>query len=229
MMAQTGENKAAALGPSKFPWWKDWRGECVALIASGPSTNKKTVEILKGRIHVAAIKTNIDLCKDSRGYWADLVYGCDGAWWKSRNGLEQFKGLKLTYDASASDAYPGLHKVEIDKKRHEILTDEPGLVGSGCNSGFQLLNIVVQFGVTGILLIGFDVDDRSGVHWYGRNNWPGARNPDGSVFPGWRQHYAAAAPALKNRGVDVVNASPASAIDCFRKAGAEETLRQWGL
>ncbi len=166
------ENAAARLGPQQFDWWKDWRGECVAIVASGPSTKKATVELLRNRIHVIAIKKNIELCR-----WADVVYGCDAAWWRSVHGLPSYKGLKLSWADGGAKHYPDVHGVSIVQHKTRMLFDQPGQIGSGRNSGFQTINITAQFGAAGILLIGFDADDRSGVHWYGRNNWMDANNP----------------------------------------------------
>lgn len=102
--------------------------------------------------------------------------------------------------------------------------DEVGKIGGGGNSGFQALNLAVQLGATRVLLIGFDMHDRGGVHWYGRNNWVGANNPTDSNFRRWIRALNIAAPVLANRGVEVVNASPFSDLQCFPKASIEEWL-----
>lgn len=94
------------------------------------------------------------------------------------------------------------------------------MVGSGGNSGFQALNLAVQFGARRILLVGFDMNDRGGVHWYGRNSWPMANNPDHNNFRRWIAAFEGAAPLLKSMGIEVVNLSPHSAIQCFPKEAA---------
>lgn len=224
-------NVAAALGPSQFDWWQDWRGECVAIIASGPSTKTVNLEILRNRIHVIAIKENVNLCP-----WADVVYGCDAAWWKHRRGLPEYKGVKLSHDASVCAGF-GINKITVKTidnmvdapKVDKIFTDEPSVIGNGGNSGFQAKNIAVQFGGVGILLVGFDMHERSGAHWYGRNNWAMANNPNEENFQRWRKSFADCAPGLKKRGIDVVNASPTSVLTCFRRATIEQALTGWGL
>lgn len=204
--------------------WPDWRGECVAIVASGPSAKGAGVEKLRNRIHVIAIKENVNLCP-----WADVVYGCDAAWWNHRRGLPEFAGLKLTWGGDAAHRapdYPGLEKIRIEVKVDRLLFGEVGLVGAGGNSGFQALNLATQFGATAILLLGFDLQ---GGHWYGRNNWANANNPDASNFPRWRRAFEAAAPDLKKSGIDVVNASPSSTLNCFPKMSVDDALRRWGL
>lgn len=161
--------------------------------------------------------------------WADVVYGCDGPWWKSRNGLPEFPGVKLAHDTAVCAKYPDVHKIEIVREQDKFLFDEPGVVGNGGNSGFQALNIALQFGARRVLLVGFDMHVGSGVHWYGRNTWQGANNPQMSNLMHWRDVFEQQAPRLADRGIEVINASPDSALTCFRRVSFEQALEDWNL
>jgi hypothetical protein len=176
--------------------------------------------LLRGRVRVIAIKQNVDLCP-----WADMVYGCDGAWWKFRQGLPEFSGPKVVW-AGAQLEYPGLLTVQIPGNRStgfssDMLFDEIGTVGGGRNSGFQAINLAAQLGPKRILLIGFDMTDRAGVHWYGRNTWAGANNPDAGQMHTWARTLDKAAPELRRRGVEVINCSAISDLTAFPKARLE--------
>ena len=218
-------NPAAELGPSKFAWWQDWRGECCAIVAGGPSVKAVGVELLRNRIHVIAVKESVDLCP-----WADVVYGCDGAWWRHRKGMSEFRGLKIAYDPRACTEF-GLQKIHIENaSTDKMLFDEPGMIGSGGNSGFQAANLAAQFGATGILMIGFDMEHTNGgAHWYGRNNWLNCSNPLESNFKRWRTAFRGSAHQLKTIGIDVVDASPNGKLDCFRKRSIGDAMNDWGL
>lgn len=206
--------------PDWFPHWN-----AASIVASGPSAKGKHIDLLRGRIPVLAIKKSVELCP-----WADVVYGCDPAWWKSVRGLPDFKRLKLTWATGICDEYPGIQRVFIDDKKYDrLLLNEPGHVGAGGNSGFQALNLAVQFGAKRILLIGFDMQENHGEHWYGRNHWPMANNPNNENFRRWRAAFDTAAADLKRMGIEVINASPHSGLKCFSKASVEETLAAWGL
>jgi hypothetical protein len=219
------ENKAAETGPDNVSWWLDWRGECCAIVASGPSVKRQDLNCLRDRIHVFAIKGNIDLCPT-----AEVVYGCDAHWWLHRKGLPEFKGAKLAYSVPLAPQFPGLHQIHIDRDTERLILNKPGHVGSGGNSGFQAFNLAVQFGATGILLIGFDMAaEGNSPHWYGRNDWPGCANPDTHNYNRWRKAFDESRPTVEALGIDVVNASPISAISAFRRAGLEDALRGWGL
>lgn len=179
---------------------------------------------LQGRVRAVAIKKSFELAP-----WADVVYGCDAPWWRGVVGLPGFSGLKLAYDDGIVGQY-GIRKVCIeDKHLDEILTEKTGYVGSGGNSGFQALNLVVQFGARRILLAGVDAHGEPGrEHWYGRNNWNGTNNPSRENYRRWARAFYSCAPVLQSMGVDVVNLSRESSIKCFRHSSAEEAMREWG-
>jgi hypothetical protein len=212
-------NAAFHEGRKAFDWWPDWRRESVAIIASGPSAKSHDLKLLAG-LKVIAIKENVELYPR-----ADIVYGCDGAWWRHRQGLKAFRGLKIAYDPRVCDTFADIKRVEIAKTTDRILTAAPLHIGSGGNSGFQALNLAVQFGAKRIMLIGFDMTDRSGVHWYGRNNWMNANNPSDPNFRRWMAAFHASLPDLE--GVLVVNVSPTSVLKAFPRISLAETLQDW--
>lgn len=205
--------------------WPDWTGETVAIIASGPSVQKEDVELLKGRMRVLAIKRCVELAP-----WADAVYGCDLPWWRSVQGLPDFEGVKLAYAPKACDEY-GAKQVLIPNAADSdsLLFGAIGTVGGGGNSGFQALNLAVQFGAKRILLLGFDCRAENRVHWYGRNNWTGCANPHEGVFKRWRRAFDQGAEQLKARGVEVLNASQYTALKRFPKVTVADALGRWSV
>jgi len=216
-------NNAFEKGRATYPWWPDWRGDCAAIVAGGPSLKGFDLSPLKDRIHTIAIKVAIDLCP-----WAEVVYGCDAPWWVSRNGLPKYKGIKL-YHGIQANQYPNMRRVEIEIGSDTMLVDKPLKIGNGGCSGFQALNLAVQFGITDVILIGYDLHERGGVHWYGRNKWNQANNPMGSNYNRWRKGFETAKPSLTNLGVTVINASLGSELKCFPIKSLEDTMREWGL
>lgn len=121
-----------------------------------------------------------------------------------------------------------MHKVEV-QDHDKFLFDEPGLIGSGGNSGFQAINIAAQFGATRILLIGFDMHTGSGVHWYGLNAWRDANNPSINNMLRWRDALTKQAHRLSAMGIEVINASADSALRCFQIKTIDVALEAWGL
>lgn len=214
-------------------WFLNWTGPA-AIVASGPSAKNANVAALRGKMPVMAIKECVEVCP-----WADVVYGCDAAWWRHRKGLPNFSGLRVAWQGSKLRPTYDIKRVAIDtsqdniypveRRQYRMVFDDLGTVGGGGNSGFQAVNLAVQFGATKLLLIGFDMHDRGGVHWYGRNTWAKSGNPDESCFARWRRDFDRAAADLEMRGVEVVNAAPHTALTCFRRGTIEQALSGWGV
>lgn len=205
--------------------WPDWSSKPVLFVASGPSAKDVAIGALRGRVFAFAVKEGVELCP-----WADAVYGCDKPWWDHKQLLPRFSGLKMAWEGEPKWSAPGIVSIRIpDAKDDRILTDQIGVVGSGRNSGFQAVNLAVQFGMRRGILVGYDMTDRSGSHYYGRNAWPNANNPDGWLFEKWQKAFNDAAKDLTRLGIEIVNTSTYSALTCFRKAPLHEIVREWSL
>ncbi len=109
-------------------------------------------------------------------------------------------------------------------RRDEIVVHQFGKVGYGGNSGFQALNLAVQFGCRTIILVGFDMHDRDGIHWHGKHD-RGLRNPTTRSLSRWRGVLDAQAEPLKRMGVTVINASMISALEAFPKMTFVDAMR----
>ena len=201
-------------------WFPDWTGETVAIVASGPSTKKVSYGLLKGRVKTIAIKENHEICP-----WADMVYGCDLPFWRNCQNLPKFTGLKVAHK-STTDTIKTIRIVEHEDR---LLTAEPGLIGSGANSGFHALNMAVQFGAKRILLLGYDMSDTHGIHWFGRSQGDGRSQPGEWNFKRWRKAFAIASTQLHAMGIETLNASPLSSLTCFPIVTVEDALKKWGI
>lgn len=90
--------------------------------------------------------------------------------------------------------------------------DKPGTTGQGGgNGGFQLANLVDQFGPARIILLGFDMH---GGHWHGAHPI-GMGNPDERSFAAWIETFAANAHRFR---AEIINCTPGSALTCFSRA-----------
>lgn len=156
--------------------------------------------------------------------WADVLYACDGKWWEKNNGVPAFQGIKVSQDKRACRLFSDVNYVQLVNRSEELITDRPGCIASGSraggNSGFQALNLTVQFGAKRILLVGFDMH---GEHWHGRHP-SGLNNPSPQNFQDWRLAFDRAAPSFAAVGVDVINCSPVSVLQGFRKMDLGEAL-----
>jgi len=155
--------------------------------------------------------------------WADLLYACDFAWWRLHGGVPQFAGTKVSQDEKACRKPWGVRQVHVTREQDRLLLDTPGVLGWGGNSGFHALNLAAQFGVRRIVLVGYDMTLANGVHWHGPHPSE-LNNPMAGNVARWRRVIEAAATTLTGLGIEVLNASPMSALEAYPKVKFEDAL-----
>lgn len=200
--------------------WPDWTGQAVVIVASGPSAAEVPLSLAKGQAKFMAVKDGWRLCP-----WADVLYGCDHHWWEAHRGVPEFPNLRMAYDARTIEKFRGMPflKVSIKKQREEFMFDEIGNVGWGGNSGFHAINLVAQFGVIRIALVGFDMRVDKGKHFFGDHKYTKDR-PSQANCTRWARIIDSQAKVLLKRGISVVNCSNVSTLTAFPKMGLEEFL-----
>lgn len=176
----------------------------VACVAPGPSLTRETCERLAGKCRVLAINNAWELCP-----WADWLYACDGPWWDEyhRKVAAGYRGECWTQDLTASRKY-GLHHVQSAPapERFSGLSRTPGVVHTGCNGGYQAINLALHFGATRILLVGYDMQ---GTHFFGEYANPNLRR-ESRDFARWIECYETIQPA--DYGLDILNCTLGSAL-----------------
>ena len=150
-----------------------------------------------------------------------MLYACDYDWWQHNRGRTDFRGLRLGADVRNNKW--GVLPVKVDMRRHDIAVHKFGTVGSGGNSGFQALNLAVQFGCRNIILVGYDMHDQNGIHWHGKHD-NGLRNPTRQSLGKWRVAIDRQAALLEQIGARVLNASLDSALTAYPKMTFDAAL-----
>jgi len=198
-----------------------WEGRTVAILASGPSMSAHVAEnIRQAGIPAVAINDTARLAP-----WADMLYACDGKWWLHHASWAlNFAGLKVTADDSL--VFPQVKCIGLrpnGRGGYEELgfDPDPAYVRTGENSGYQTTHIVAHGGAKRILLTGFDM---RGDHWFGKHP-PGLADANGcGVFPQFIENFKTIVEPLRERGIDVVNCTPDSALRCFPLGNLEDEL-----
>ncbi|MDZ4376476.1 MAG: hypothetical protein U1C74_34260 [Phenylobacterium sp.] len=204
--------------PRPFGWFPDWRDRVAVVVGSGPSAKGQDLEAAKGQAGVLTVNESWRLAP-----WADALYACDDAWWRARRGVPDFPGLKICGDERTPKAFPEIRRVRPNANVDAILMREAGRIGYGGNSGFQAVNLALQFGSRRIVLVGFDLHLADGVHWHGRHA-ANLNNPSAQSLARWAVTLDRQAPAIAALGVEVLNTSPQSALTAYRKVPLEEAL-----
>jgi len=202
------------------PLWKD--GAAV-IIGGGPSVNQTQIDLVheahsKGIIHVIAINNAYQIAP-----WADVLYAADRAWWgwHYEESSKNFQGLRITSSKYAKMKYPDVTWIEgeahdqgLSKRRDSIVQ---GRIG-----GYQTINLAVNFGATRILLLGYDMRTVGGMtHWHG--NHPNRQRP---IWKHRIEHFKNMLPDLKERGIEVINCTPGSALDAFPMGDIADELER---
>lgn len=190
-------------------------GETVVIAASGPSLDQDQVDRVRGQ-RLIVINTTSELAP-----WADMLYACDAKWWDAHEGAPGFRGLKVTQDEQAAQKW-GLKRVPLVYGAG--LSLEPERIHGGGNGGYQALNLAVLLGARRIILLGYDMQHSgSRIHWHGRHP-DGMNNPRESTIRAWTENFRSTVPDLERAGVEVINASRETALDCFPRASLDSAL-----
>jgi len=172
--------------------------------------------------------------------WADWLYGADaGRFWGwcsgpgRINGDEpdavDFSGTKIVAWSSATlvdrQYLDRLIEHGVNVLRHcsplqcSGISPDPGLI-YGFNSVHHVLSVIHHTGARRVILLG--VDMRASGHWH--VDWPeGGISAD---YPPMRYSLETLVEPLASAGVEVLNASPGSALTCWPAVELAQVLDQ---
>ncbi len=175
------------------------------ILGGGPSLAQVDLSLLAGR-HVIAVNNAYKL-----GPWDVMFFG-DGGWLRAeRERLVSFTGIKVTVAKEHLDE-PGLLVVKRSRGRFGI-SEDPGVLTWNLHSGACAINLAVHLGVRRIVLLGYDMRKIDG-----QSNWhadyppqPPSKNP----YPRFLMPFEAIARDLARLQVEVVNATPGSALTAW--------------
>lgn len=195
----------------------------VTCIGTGPSLRLSQIESAQRKGFTLFGCNNVwQLCRLS------VHYACNKAWWDHYwSDVADDPAEKWTCNRAAADRY-GLNWVA--EKNARGLSSDPDVVHHGHGSGYTLLNLAYLMGAERIVLLGYDMKYASDYNGHAQQTGSGPRHYFGE-YPSQLQHWpkmrvkngiheelvelyrSVAAQGL----VEVINCTPDSAIDCFRR------------
>lgn len=185
---------------------RTWEGETAYILAAGPSLYLVELERLRGRPTIAV---NFSYLKAP---WADVIYATDGHFWPLVDDRQHQNSLKISV---AESEVPGV--LRLENTGLSGFEESPSGLRIGWTSTYAAINLAVHFGAARIVLLGVDMRTVEGrTHWEG---YPCA-DPKMETDPDFYRKYlmpnfdTLVAP-LKARRVEVLNATPGSALHCF--------------
>lgn len=211
---------------SRPDWYPNWAGKTIVIVASGPSAPFVDLDKGIGKAKFVAINRSLNLCP-----WADIWYCCDFQWWHQYYTNKEFRAevgefygsLKVCVDYRIRDQPKWGVKFLYCEKPNDSMVMDLGKVGWGGNSGFNCLNMVVQFKPAKVILVGFDMTKTRGAHWHDPHP-KGLSNPTTNSIERWRRVTDNAAQSLRKAGIAVINCSEMSVLKNYPKMDFEEAL-----
>lgn len=198
----------------------EWAKRPAVVIASGPSLADEQLQHveqlhLQERVHVIAVNNTIQ-----RAPWADVAYF--GDYMAIKHYLPKLRPLTLaewvTVDRAAAERWKLTHLKHATP--NGISLERVHLNG---NSGAQAINVAAAFGAQRIVLLGFDMREVGGrAHWFGQHPGNLVRV---QLFPEWLHKFEAIERDARRLGINIVNATPESALQCFPKVDLVEALQ----
>jgi Protein of unknown function DUF115 len=186
-----------------------------AIVASGPSLAAWQVEYLRGKAKVIACNGSFQAMT-----YPAIVYGCDESFWKHYAAAVKAAGHECwTQHAKAARKY-GLNWIKsVDKPG---LPDTPDMLHFGGNSGYQAICLAVCMGAERIILIGFDMQETGG-RWHWHDDLRGVEGKD-PIIARWAKAFPPLADGLRQRGIETINCTIETALNCFPRADLRNVL-----
>lgn len=207
--------------PAPVPFWgwdRSFEGQAVAVIGGGPSHAMLDLDVLRGHRFIAVNSA----CRKVRPAATadDLLFFHDNSWAENRPELlTGWPGPVVTSNRNTKARLgEAVHRLNMSALTEGIAA-LPDYVGA--SSGHTAACLAAVMGARRVVLIGFECR-ADGMRTHGHNDY---QMHDTGVFaeqflPGW----AGLAPAFERMGVELVNATPGSAITDFRFADFGEAM-----
>lgn len=207
--------------PTPCPLWlpdRSFEGQSVVIVGGGPSHGRMDIEALRGHSFIVANSG----CRKVRpvATASDILYFSDNSWAENRPApIADWPGVVVTSNRNAK-ARLGDRVRYIDiTALTERMRCAPDHVQA--SSGHTAACLAVDMGASRLVLIGFEARSIDGrTHGHGDYSQHDLAAFDERFVPGWE----GLAPRFAELGVEVLNATPASAVTCFPTAEFSEAL-----
>lgn len=226
-----------------------WEGADVWILGGGPSVFKQfeipqsiVDDVISGKQPPSVYSPYMEFLHDKHviginvaykiGPWIDMVFFGDNRFFLyHKKELALFPGLKVTSHAKAGSLSWVKHLGKERRKGRGISPNPKTICWNG-NSGAAAISVAANTGAKRIFLLGFDMklDDRNRQHWHNLyvNMMPKhkAKRPNKVRLP-FARHligFRFIAQDAKERGIEIINVCPNSAIVEFPKVSLKELM-----
>lgn len=163
------------------------------------------------------------------GTWIDMIiFGDSGFYLKERTELCKFPGIKVScHPDSRNESW--IKYVGRDSSHIRGISTQSNAISWNSNTGAAAISLAVHTGAKRIILLGFDmnIDGQNMQHWhnlYGKGPVDDDRRRQRLPFGRHMLGFPTIEEDARRLGVEIINASPDSAIKCFPKMTVKEFL-----
>lgn len=219
---------------------RDHEGKVAVCFASGPHLTPEVLDLIRpyheaGRIVTCGLNDTYRIVD-----FLDEFYACDQHWWKyhldhasdagkhsgvKRHVLDDQPNTRIWGNHTASRVLNEYDRINVVRGQGGTkgFSEDPKLICWGSNSGFQLLNLVYHFGVSKMLLVGYNmcVPNKGGLkahHFFGPHPKPMSQS---GAYKGFVKQYHHIQGHIKKI---IVNCTTDSALDCFETGDLKTEL-----
>lgn len=202
-----------------------WAGRRCFIVGGGPSLKGFDFSRLRGDLTIAVNRA-------FESFPADIMYAMDGQlhdWLTSgtlgpeaRAKFEGFAGLKAWLDMPGTAKWPDVQFVRLAGDEGVPVSLADGIY-HGSNSGYGALGLAIALGANPIYLLGYDMTGGGD----GRQAWFHAGYPapqSDHAYKNFINHFENTAAAISERGINVINLNPESALRCFEFGDVDAVL-----
>lgn len=204
---------------------KSYYGLTIAVLASGPSMTEEDAIIASEKWTAIAVNKTYELVP----YWnLDFIYSNDEDWYASS---EAFNRRPFTITALGYSGKPLADEL-IKQNKFDIvlpykdkphISVDPDYLSWGGNSGYAAINFAYWLGAKRIIMLGFDQSwDGDKPRWHGRHK-EGLQNQKPG-FHRWAVYFNQAAKDYAALGVEVINCSRRTTLECFPRMNLEDVV-----
>jgi len=190
----------------------------VAILASGPSLAPEDVAYCRGKATVIAVNDAVRLAP-----WADVLYSSDPGWWQKHKWMPDFAGVRVKVDSVRAHS---AHKPPLEWNGVLSLRNtgkdgvefSPDGLRTQINSGGAAINLAVHLGAKRIVLLGYDMGPSGKrYHFHDEKNTY-------SAYDVFIKNIGTMAAPLAAAGIEVVNCSRQTKLQCFPRMSLKEAL-----
>ena len=196
------------------------------VIGAGPSLTAEDCEIIRKRqqergAYVICANRAIELCP-----WADALIAVDRVFFTLNKDLVRgLSGVTINVgewgDAIDTDCDIVRWRWDRRGRRQDNwgICLDPGVLAWNTSSGHHAINIAAHLSAKKVCLLGMDCREASGRSWHFHKDY---RTNTRLPISMWAENHAAIASAAHGLGIEIVNYSRVTGIDCYPRAMLDE-------